>query len=176
MTDEDETKSTVTRDLYFDGKYIGTYGNNIYTNCVDLGELGDEEGHCVTFASSAAQVGKYYIYYMDFDNYKKISSNTNGFELDEIGKKGIILNGTVTDDVNLLVSLPYEKGYTVYVDGIKTNLISYRDCLMMIPVSKGEHTIEIKYSPPGIYMGIVLSIISFILFELYFRMIIRKKA
>ena len=164
ITDKDETKSNVIRDLYLDGENIGTYGNNVFTNCVDLGELGNNEEHYITFAASSEYIGRYYLYYFDFDRYKELSSNVNGFALSEIGKNGITFTGRVDKDTGLFISLPYEKGYKVWIDGVMTEPISYRDCLMILPVDKGNHVINIKYSAPGMRIGIVISIASFIVF------------
>lgn len=57
-----------------------------------------------------------------------------------------------------LTSIPYEKGWTVKVDGKKTEVEPLADALVMIPLSKGTHTIQLTYMPDGLMAGVVISI------------------
>lgn len=45
--------------------------------------------------------------------------------------------------------MPYDKGFTAYVDGVKTPLIRADFGLMAIDVPAGEHNIEFRYFPAG---------------------------
>lgn len=54
----------------------------------------------------------------------------------------------------LVVAIPYSKGWCAFVDGIKTE-ISQKDIMFMaVPISKDkEHTVVLKYKSPGFDIG-----------------------
>lgn len=157
----------VARNYTLDGTDTGEYGNNQYSYCVDLGLLEGDREYFLSLESTAAEEGKVYICYYDDAAYERILSSVNGAKLIDIGKKGIVMEASVNGDSELLITLPYEKGYSVYVDGVKTEYGSYRDCIMLIPLKSGDHEIVIKYFPPGLKTGIIISIVSLFAFAFY---------
>lgn len=60
----------------------------------------------------------------------------------------------------LMLSIPYDTGWHVSVDGEKAKIIENAHQMLMIPVKKGTHTIEIRYVPKGLYAGILISVIA----------------
>ena len=63
---------------------------------------------------------------------------------------------------SMLLSLPYMKGWSIKVDGVQTQYDSYRNALITIPLSAGEHDIRISYVSPGFYLGLIVCMISWI--------------
>ena len=141
----------------------------LYSFCFDVGLLEAGETYNLTLATADSIAEKVWIYYFNVDAYKTASESVNGFTLSDISGKGIIFKGSSTGDSDLFISLPYESGYTAYVDGNKTEYSSYRDAFLVIPISGGEHIVEIRYFPPGLALGLVLSIICTGLFALFLR-------
>ena len=78
----------------------------------------------------------------------------------EINEEGIKAAGNVDTDSWILISLPYENGYEILVDGVKTDYESYRDALILVKMSAGSHEISIRYITPGFRLGILMSVIS----------------
>ena len=72
-------------------------------------------------------------------------------------------------DGYVYISLPYNPGYSVYVDGEKSDYTSYRDTFMLIAMSAGKHEISIKYIPCGLRAGLVVSLIFLVLLIIYMR-------
>jgi len=72
------------------------------------------------------------------------------------------LTGTidVTTEGHLVLSVPYEPSWTLYVDGRKTNMDVFEETFISVYLSEGQHTIELKYFPKGFIPGILVSIIS----------------
>jgi uncharacterized membrane protein YfhO len=56
---------------------------------------------------------------------------------------------------------------TATVDGKKVDIITADYGLMAIPVSKGSHTITVKYLPKGIYLGLGISVIGILILISY---------
>ena len=69
------------------------------------------------------------------------------------------MSGAVDRESEIILSLPYENGYYITVDGEKTDYYSYRNSLMVFKIDQGEHLIEIKYFPPGLKVGVTISIL-----------------
>jgi len=76
------------------------------------------------------------------------------------------INGTFTaeNDGVLYTSIPHDGGWTAYVDGEKTEITPLKDAFVCVPVKAGEHTLTLKYSPPGFVPGVVISVCSLAVF------------
>lgn len=158
---------TTIRDCYLDDENPTCFGTRKYSLCTDLGMLDMDSFHDLTVFSSNDDVGEVWLYYYDKEAYKNVVGAVNGFELTGIGSGGMSFKGTVSEDCEVFVSLPYEDGYRVYVDGKKTGYGSYREIFMTVPVSAGEHEMVIKYFPPGLTVGIIISLFSVLIYVFY---------
>lgn len=73
------------------------------------------------------------------------------------------ISGTidVSDNGILYTSIPYDEGWTVTVDGKeidKKDLLAIGDALLAIRIDGGSHTIELSYTPKGMFIGIGISV------------------
>ncbi len=69
----------------------------------------------------------------------------------------------------LFTSIPYEKGWTILVDGKKVDYYPIFDSFIGLNLEVGEHEIEFKFVPPLFKLGLIISIIASLLFILYIR-------
>ncbi|MBQ7587983.1 MAG: YfhO family protein [Lachnospiraceae bacterium] len=97
-------------------------------------------------------------YFMEFDSEKFMEVyeelRANGMEITDFkdGYIGGIVN--CSEDCVLFSSIPYEKGWTAYVDGVKTNVVPLvEDAFVGIELSQGDHDIILEYIAPGMYAG-----------------------
>lgn len=67
--------------------------------------------------------------------------------------------GTVTaaSDCMLFTSIPYEKGWTVLVDGVVAEAEEFAESFLTVPLTAGTHTIEMTYLPEGLATGALIS-------------------
>ena len=76
------------------------------------------------------------------------------------------IKGTITaEDAGLLfTSIPYDPGWSIYLDGkeIEPGKIC-DDALIGVSITPGKHTVEFSYIPQGFIPGIIISIISILL-------------
>jgi uncharacterized membrane protein YfhO len=88
------------------------------------------------------------------DHLENVEEFTNG------------IRGTVNLKSNkiILFSIPYSKGWTAFVNGKKTKLLRANTMFMALPLKAGFHNIELKYFTPGLKLGMILSIVGFLLF------------
>lgn len=73
-------------------------------------------------------------------------------------------NITAKEDGYMFTSIPYDKGWSVYVDEKKVNTEKILDAFISVPISKGKHKVILKYRSPGKILGIIISIIGFTTF------------
>ena len=57
----------------------------------------------------------------------------------------------------LYLAFPYSDGYTIYVDGRKTEKLLLGKGNMGVELSSGEHEIKLVYHTPGFALGIIVS-------------------
>lgn len=74
---------------------------------------------------------------------------------------------TVKEGQELLFTIPWDKGWTCYVDGKKIELTKVFDVFMAAEISPGEHTYEMFYEPEGMRLGIKVSVTALILLIIY---------
>ncbi len=60
----------------------------------------------------------------------------------------------------LNTTIPVEDGWAAYVDGEKVNTGSWADAFLTVPVPAGEHTVELRYTAPGLVPGAALGVLS----------------
>jgi hypothetical protein len=62
-----------------------------------------------------------------------------------------------TADGFLVVSDPYASGWNAYIDGEKTEIIRTNHALRGIALPAGEHTVEIRYEPRSLEVGLIVT-------------------
>lgn len=90
-----------------------------------------------------------------YNSLKKNALNVTSFE--ETNIKGDI---NMSYDGILYTSIPYDTGWTVIVDGkevTKRSIHAVGDALLAIDLSKGKHTVEFRYFPTGMKVGLIIS-------------------
>ena len=84
----------------------------------------------------------------------------------------------VKEDGVMMLSVPYEKGWSVYSDGEKIETFPVANALLGVKLPAGHHDITMKYKPEGFDMGLILSgcaAVMFVLMMLIERRIRRRK-
>ena len=91
----------------------------------------------------------------------------------EITNRGFNAKFTSKKGDLVFFSVPYEEGWTAYVNGKKAEIEKVNVGFMAVAVNEGENNIEFIYTTPGLYEGLIISIIAFIIFVAYI-LIIKK--
>jgi len=112
---------------------------------------------------------QYAAYYLDLSAYLTGINNLKANQLENVVIDKNTLTGTITagDNATLALSVPYEKGWTIYVDGIKTEYYSMYDMFTAVDLEPGEHTIKMVYRTRMFDISLIISIISIILTIIY---------
>lgn len=99
-------------------------------------------------------------------DYKKLREDAEKLKKEVLDYKieGNILKGNITTNGGILmVTIPYEKGYKIKVDGEETEYKEVLDTFIGIDLEKGYHEIEIEYKQPYLKEGIIVSLVSTLL-------------
>ena len=122
-----------------------------------------------------------YVYYVDMDVLNEAFSRLQSEQMimsedyndDDIRGTITTLKGNRT----ILTTIPYDKGWEVYVDGERVETTEALDSLVAFDIeSAGEHSIRFLYRPTTFKLGITISAISFACFILImvFEKILKK--
>lgn len=68
----------------------------------------------------------------------------------------------------IMTSIPYDEGWTIYIDGKKADYTKYAGSFIKFDCSSGKHTITMKYVSPGFYQGVIVGIIGLLAFAFVF--------
>lgn len=139
--------------------------DDLKKNCIlDLGR--QEAGSTLTFAPEEDKTVNLWLYRLDEAVLGAVTEALGSRPLNVSGYRDGYLEGTVTvqEASQLLLSVPHEKGWTVYVDGVKTEYGMYAEAMMAIPLEAGEHHIKMVYSRTGIGAGMAVSAVSLCIF------------
>uniref|UniRef100_UPI0040277E71 YfhO family protein n=1 Tax=Eubacterium sp. TaxID=142586 RepID=UPI0040277E71 len=87
------------------------------------------------------------------------------------------ISGTVYAESNriLYTSIPYDSGWSVYVDGTKTETFKIGDSQLGVMLKPGQHEIEFKYTPKGLYLGAGVSGVTLISLAAVTALKLRKR-
>ncbi len=87
---------------------------------------------------------------------------TDSYNITDYGSRWLKGEVTLEDGEVLFTTLPYEKGWRAYVDGKRTDVVCAQDAFLAVRVGEGTHTVKLKFTAPGLWMGSFISIITLI--------------
>lgn len=104
----------------------------------------------------------FYCYTADDTVVKNMYNSLAGNSLNVESYSDTIVKGTVKAKENcyLYSSIPYDDGWSVYVDGKKAETFEIGGTLLAIELTPGQHKIEYKYFPVGFLYGIIISAVT----------------
>lgn len=104
----------------------------------------------------------FYCYTADDTVVKNMYNSLAGNSLNVESYSDTTVKGTVNAKENcyLYSSIPYDDGWSVYVDGKKAETFEIGGTLLAIELTPGQHKIEYKYFPVGFLYGIIISAIT----------------
>ena len=65
---------------------------------------------------------------------------------------------------HLVLSVPFEPSWTLYVDGVKTEMDLFEKTFISVYLDEGSHTITLRYFPDGFIPGTIISVFCVLLF------------
>lgn len=104
----------------------------------------------------------FYCYTADDTVVKNMYNSLAGNSLNVESYSDTTIKGTVNAKENcyLYSSIPYDDGWSVYVDGKKAETFEIGGTLLAIELTPSQHKIEYKYFPVGFLYGIIISAVT----------------
>lgn len=101
-------------------------------------------------------------YSVNEEAFSNMISTLNESPLDVTSYDSTSVTGTVNakKDGVLLLSIPYEEGWTAYVDGQKAEIHNVAGAFCGLSLAAGSHEISMIYRPDGVDTGMLISIAS----------------
>jgi uncharacterized membrane protein YfhO len=157
--DNGDTINLTVKDSKGIKKRIKTYSDTKKGYLLNLGYC--EAGDNVTLETSTGSMTEVIVYAyrvnddVTKETFRKLAENQ--LKVTEYGSD--YLKGTVDlkTKKDLVISVPYDKGWTILVDGKKQTVEKFAGAFPMVALSAGSHQISMKYIPEGEYEGIAIS-------------------
>ena len=147
-------------------------GNDSFTYVISDKDLNSVT---VEFLKGEYHIDNLRLYYISYDDIKDINKNITKVNIDKIDGDNIYTSVNNIEDGYFVTSLPYDKGYTVLVDGKKVETEIVNKYALGFKLDKGNHNIEISYKSPFKNIGIILSIVGIVLFVFNNYNLFKKK-
>ncbi|MCR5144067.1 MAG: YfhO family protein [Lachnospiraceae bacterium] len=106
------------------------------------------------------------VYCQPLDNYSdKVSAlQQKGVTDLVVGDDQVNAKYSASGDEYVMFSIPYSDGWKAYVDGVETDIKRADVMYMAVPVSEGEHEIELRYTNVYIKYGMFITLVSVVVF------------
>ena len=120
----------------------------------------------IDFTKGLYKLGNFEFYLVDLSEIT--NKNYDEFKISKIKGDVILGNINVTDDSYFNISIPYDKGFKIYVDNKLTSYEKTNNSFIGFPISKGKHNIKIEYSAPYKKISLVISLIGVVILIISF--------
>lgn len=99
--------------------------------------------------------------YLDEELFKDAVNTLKQHPLEITDFKEDHIKGTITADTDgiMFTSITNEPGWKVWVDGVETEITELYNALIGVKLTAGTHSIEMKFTPPGFYTGLLLTVL-----------------
>ena len=156
-----------------DGEASTRYGKTTHRYLFEFGEC--EAGDEILITNTRDSAVDFYVYKLDLDVLKEAFEVLNEQTMILNSCTDTSLNGTidVTKAGRFVLSIPYEEGWTLFVDGVETDAIAFEDTFLSVYLEEGTYEIALLYRTPGFDIGAIISVVCVGLFGL--SIIVRKR-
>ena len=149
-------------DIYVNGAYHGYYFHELRWDMTNAGVFtpGQTVEIRLELLSGQITLKDALFYYEDTETLATHAQSIRGNPVTLFKESSSRLSGSFTaqDDQLLMFTIPYDTGWTLYVDGQPCPYTQVLDSLMAASVPAGEHTYELRFVPKGGFAGCVLTV------------------
>ncbi len=138
------------------------YHNNNYTFHYVI----DNNNLDITFSKGHYEINNIKVYTMDYDKVKSINDIHSNFIIDKDNTYGDYINGNINveEDGYFILSIPYDKGFNIKLDGKEIDYELVDTAFIGFEINKGKHSISISYTAPFSNIAKIISIIGVIIY------------
>ena len=126
-------------------------------------EKGDKEARITVTSSNTVDLkqGDEQFYALDLDTLSEVVKKLQAKRADSISMTNgnVAIHTQAKKGESLYVSVPFDSGWAVTVNGKKVSPELFADCMYSIELVDGENDIQMKYQVPEYRLGVIVSII-----------------
>lgn len=114
------------------------------------------------WGSGILNIDDWMLWCQPMDDYETELASLKADTLENIVMENNQIRGTISTEKEKLLtfSIPYQKGWSATVDGVKVPLLKTNIMYTGLEISPGEHTVVLQYEMPGIRYGLIVTGIS----------------
>ena len=141
---------------------VSDFPTKAQNGIIRLGEFKDEQVSVEIRTTKDTLLTSFGVWGLDNSKLSKLKGEATFASLSVNGTR---VNGSITADKDgyLFLAIPYSEGFSATVNSKKAEIYRVFECFTAIRVEKGENTIKLKYSTPGLGIGIAFGIVGVIL-------------
>lgn len=138
------------------------YQNNNYTFHYVLADNNDYD---IKIGQGNYQISDIELYSMDIKDFTGLNQHLDHLQFDYAKTKADTIEGNieVSNTGYLLTSIPYDEGFTIYIDGQKKKIEKVNTSFLGTKIKKGSHHVKIIYQAPLLKVGKIISFLSLVL-------------
>ncbi|MDD6322988.1 MAG: YfhO family protein [Bacilli bacterium] len=118
----------------------------------------------IYFSKGVHYIKSYELYSLNYDDFEHLFNNIDELKVSKALGDKISGSIDVSSDGYFKLSIPYDKGFNIFVDGKKVNYEKVNKAFIGFPISKGSHKIDISFLAPNVILGRIISLIGIVLF------------
>ena len=149
--------------VYVNGIQINSFESDaFYSQIFRIGSFKEGDDIKVTFLSDGPEWNYIDIRFGFFD-YDLFEQQLGTVDLTKVktealedGYARFSVNG-VGNDETVITTIPAEDGWNLTIDGQPAELEKYQDAFLAFKVPSGSHTVELRFTPPGLKAGAAAS-------------------
>ena len=108
----------------------------------------------------------YFLDELAFEDDVKARAKTAAYDFKR-NKNGFTAKIDLKKENLVFFSVPYEKGWTAYVNGSPVEIERVNVGFMAVLAPEGDVTIEFRYTTPGLILGLIVSVFALFVFVIY---------
>ncbi len=130
-----------------------TFSKTTHRYLLDLGYC--RAGDTITISNGKEEMISFQVYRLDFDAVQAACETLGRQTMKMEAFTDTQIEGriSVTEAGRLLLTVPCESGWTLYVDGKETKITAFEDAFISVYLEEGEHRIRLVYRTPGLAEG-----------------------
>ena len=144
---------------------------------IELKDISSDIKITVHFKSKDENYIHAFVYSVNDNNFKKAYDilNSNKFIVKEFKYNKITGSINVSKDMTMFSSIPYDKGWKVYINNKQVKTSKIGDALLGYKVHKGLNNIKLVYYPEKIGLGALVTLFSVSIIIVYEIFLLKRK-
>lgn len=150
--------------VWINKEWAGNYfeGDNYHIKNLGSYEAGDKVDLILTLTKDELYFKEAQFAYIDEDklnsDIERLHEMNRDTVFEAVNTTDLKITVNAAENQVLMTTIPTEPGWTVLVDGVETEYEEVLDSLIAVPVTAGQHVVEMKFTTAGYPVALVITI------------------